>query len=217
MSYTNPIIISLDGNIGVGKSTLLTHIQQRFPDILVLPEPVDTWTSLKTEDGQNLLELFYKDKKRWSYTFQNAAILSRLRILKQALATAKPGQIILTERSVLTDRHVFAEMLYEQGLLNSLEWDLYNLWYNTFALDFPIAGIIHITTSVTTAAERIHLRARSGEASIDPTYLQALEHQHDKWIASTPLPVLAIDTETGTDRELTLDSIGQYVRNLRNL
>ena len=70
-------IISLDGNIGVGKTTLIEHIRKRFPDIVIVPEPVDMWTQLKDEKGRNLLELFYKDKQRWSFSFQQAAMLSR--------------------------------------------------------------------------------------------------------------------------------------------
>ena len=116
----SPCVISLDGNIGAGKSTLLEKIGTAFPHIKVVPEPVDTWTRLKNKEGRNLLELFYEDKRRWAYTFQNAAILSRLKTLKDALSEAGPGQIIVTERSVLTDRFVFAQMLRTKGRLTRL-------------------------------------------------------------------------------------------------
>jgi len=197
-------IISLDGNIGVGKTTLLDHIRNRFPDIIIVKEPVDTWTHLKDEQGTSLLELFYKDKKRYAFTFQQAAMLSRLLLLQKAVAEAKPGSLILTERSVLTDRHVFAQMLHAAGDLSKLEKDLYDQWYNAFAAQLPIAGIVYITTSVETAFERIQTRAREGEATISKEYLQALDTQHRAWLANTTGPKLEISTESGADLEGTL-------------
>ena len=204
-------IFSLDGNIGVGKSTLLKQIAQQFPEILIVQEPVDVWTALKNSDGQNLLELFYKDKQRYAYTFQNAAILSRLKLLKDAVASAKPGQIILTERSVLTDRCVFAEMLKDQGFLNGIEWQLYNTWFDTFATDLPMAGIVYITTPSEIAYERIQQRARDGEATIELSYLIDLAEQHSKWLSQTPLPVLRISTEEGVNPQETLTKLGEFL------
>ena len=94
MPSSKPVrIISLDGNIGVGKTTLLEHIRKRFPNVVIVPEPVDTWTRLKDEQGRNLLQLFYQDKRRWAFSFQQAAMLSRLLLLQKAVAEAAPGQI----------------------------------------------------------------------------------------------------------------------------
>ena len=197
-------IISLDGNIGVGKTTLLDHIQKRFPDVIIVKEPVDVWTHLKDEQGSSLLELFYKDKKRWSFSFQQAAMLSRLLLLQKAVAEAEPGSLILTERSVLTDRHVFAEMLYASGDLSKLEKDLYDQWYNAFAAQLPIAGIVYITTSVDTAFERIQTRGRDGEATISKEYLTTLDRQHRAWLANTTGPKLEISTESEANLEGTL-------------
>jgi len=214
IQYKGPRIVSLDGNIGAGKSTLLEKIGTTFPHIKVVHEPVDTWTRLKNADGRNLLELFYEDKKRWAYTFQNAAILSRLKMLKEAMGEALPGQIIITERSVLTDRFVFAQMLKDKGEIDPLEWDLYEMWYNTFSTDLPMAGIIYITTGVATSSERIRLRGRGGEEGIPEEYLQDLAKQHERWIAEqssgTNLPVLRISTEAGVPIELTMNQIREF-------
>lgn len=214
VQYRKPRIISLDGNIGAGKSTLLQKLGTAFPYIKVVPEPVDTWTRLKNMDGRNLLELFYEDKRRWAYTFQNAAILSRLKMLKEAVKEALPGQIIITERSVLTDRFVFAQMLKNKGEIDPLEWDLYEMWYNTFATELPMAGIIYITTGVATSAERIRLRGRGGEEGIPDAYLTDLADQHDLWLSETELPVLRISTETSIPIELTLSQIRGFLEEI---
>ena len=214
IQYRNPRIVSLDGNIGAGKSTLLQKLGTAFPYIKVVPEPVDTWTRLKNADGRNLLELFYEDKKRWAYTFQNAAILSRLKMIKEAVNNALPGQIIVTERSVLTDRFVFAQMLKDKGEIDTLEWDLYEMWYNTFATELPMSGIIYITTGVATSSERIRTRGRGGEEGIPDAYLKDLAAQHERWLADTDLPVLRISTETAIPIELTLSQIRGFLEQI---
>ena len=207
-------VISLDGNIGAGKSTLLEKIGTAFPHIKVVPEPVDTWTRLKNKEGRNLLELFYEDKRRWAYTFQNAAILSRLKTLKDALSEAGPGQIIVTERSVLTDRFVFAQMLKDKGEIDPLEWDLYEMWYNNFASDLPMAGVIYITTGVATSSERIKKRGRGGEEGIPDAYLKDLAAQHEVWLSGTNLPVLRISTEAGVPIEHTMNQVREFLEKI---
>ena len=157
------MIISLDGNIGAGKSTLLEEIGKRLP-IHVVNEPVAQWTSLQYE-GKNLLELFYQDKKRWAYTFQNCAILSRLKNIKDAVDAGH--KTIITERSILTDKYVFADMLQSTGDMNSLEWQLYESWFQIFGKEYPVNGIIYISTSSATSKDRIINRNRSGEENID--------------------------------------------------
>jgi deoxyadenosine/deoxycytidine kinase len=213
-----PILISLDGNIGAGKSTLLQHIEEHIPQVTVVKEPVGAWTSLKNQNGDNLLELFYRDTSRWCYTFQNCAILTRLmdtqRILKEWVPADGKLPIIITERSVLTDRHVFAEMLHREGKMDDLEWDLYMMWFNHFGKDLPVKGVIHLTTSAETSNERIHIRGRSGEERIPMEYLHKLQDQHKKWIAGSDLPVLDVSTEPGVPLEQTLDTIRGWILGL---
>lgn len=213
MSANTPIVISLDGNIGAGKSTLLARIRSAVPEWQVVDEPVDTWTSLKNAEGKNLLELFYEDKHRWAYTFQNCAILTRLKTLQSALATAT-APVLICERSVLTDRYVFAEMLRDDGDIDALEWTLYESWFNAFAKEFPIRGIIHLTTSPETSLKRIHVRNRHGEEGIPLDYLTALDRQHQKWLSETALPVLEISTEEGVDVDATIAAIRGFIADL---
>lgn len=210
-----PIIISLDGNIGAGKSTLLARIQSSIPEWHVVNEPVDTWTSLKNDEGKNLLELFYENKKRWSYTFQNCAILTRLKSLKHALKTTT-SDVIITERSVLTDRYVFAEMLRNSGDIDGLEWTLYESWFNIFSTEIPIHAIIHLTTSPETSEKRIHIRNRHGEEGIPIEYLKNLDTQHQKWIKETNLDVLEISTEDNVDVDTTIEQIKKFIDKLKS-
>jgi deoxyadenosine/deoxycytidine kinase len=215
----SPIIISLDGNIGAGKSTLLAEIRKHIHDVHLVDEPVGQWTALKNNEGENLLELFYKDKRRWAYTFQNCAILTRLKNIKDAVEsldpTLKHPQVIITERSVLTDKYVFAEMLRDAGLMDMLEWDLYDNWFNIFSKQYPVNGVIYLSTGSVTSKERIAIRNRHGEENIDLDYLDSLDRQHKKWIDNTNIPVLTLSTEPGESLETNLQKIRNFIDTLK--
>jgi deoxyadenosine/deoxycytidine kinase len=213
MNSTPPIIISLDGNIGSGKTTLLDNLQKVMPEAEILLEPVAEWLTLKNAEGKSLLELFYNDKRRWAYTFQNCAILTRLRATKKAMETTTK-KVIITERSVLTDRFIFAEMLRDSGDIDALEWQLYMNWFETFASNMPHAGIIYLSTGVGTSAGRIVKRGRHGEDHIPLDYLSALDDQHHKWISTTDLPVLQISTEEGASVDENVAKIRAFVDGL---
>ena len=155
LDMSDVVVISIDGNIGAGKSTLLEAVRTAMPEVEVVVEPVAEWENLKTADGKSLLAHFYDDSKRWGYTFQNCAILTRIIALKNAIKTTKK-RVIVTERSVMTDRYVFAEMNRDCGNINELEWDLYMKWFDNFAADLPVKGVIHVTTDVKTRCHRPH-------------------------------------------------------------
>jgi deoxycitidine kinase/deoxyguanosine kinase len=204
-------IYSVDGNIGAGKTTFLEAVRTAVPGINVILEPVGEWLRLKHSDGRSLLELFYADKKRWAYTFQNCAILTRLNATLEALRALPADAIILTERSVLTDRYVFADMLRASGDLDSLEWELYCKWFDAFAVSLPIEGIIYLSTDFGTAAQRIVKRARSGEERMSCDYLIELDAQHRRWVGSTKLPVLEICTDTPELMAASMTAVADFV------
>ena len=209
------LIISLDGNIGAGKSTLLAEIRRSIPNLHIVDEPVGQWTSLYHSSGKNLLELFYEDKKRWAYTFQNCAILTRLKNIQDAIdrldKTSTEMQIVLTERSVLTDKYVFAEMLRDSGDIDPLEWELYDSWFAAFSKHNPVNAIIYLSTSSATSQDRIKIRNRLGEDGISMDYLDALDRQHKKWIENTTIPVLTLSTEPGCSVDKNMDAIREFI------
>jgi deoxyadenosine/deoxycytidine kinase len=217
-AVTVPLLISLDGNIGAGKSTLLEALKTLLPEITVVQEPVADWVSLKNQAGDNLLELFYRDTARWCYTFQNCAILTRLIHTNDILDSWKPEEgklpVVITERSVLTDRYVFAEMLHREGKMDDLEWSLYMKWFNHYAKDLPVRGVIHVSTSANTSAARITKRGRSGEERIPLEYLQHLDAQHHTWLSDFHLPVLEVSTEADVPLEETVKKIRVWINRL---
>ena len=63
-----PRIVTIEGNIGAGKTTLINLLKEKYKNddrIVFLEEPVDTWEKI-TQDGKNILELFYENQQKYS-------------------------------------------------------------------------------------------------------------------------------------------------------
>ena len=179
-----PVVISIDGNIGAGKTTLFRELQSRFSNrknFVFLDEPVSTWQTICDENGVSLLELFYKDSNCWSFSFQMAAYISRLALLKEAHERT-PNAVIITERSLNTDRQVFAKMLYDQGKINKVDYQIYLKWFDTFVKDFPVRKMIYVKTDPKNCYSRIKVRAREGESVIPLDYLKSCHSYHEEMV-----------------------------------
>ena len=190
------IFITIEGNIGGGKSTMINLLRKQYPQYHIIDEPVDQWLSMKDNNGKSLLELFYEDKHRWGYTFQNAAYITRY--LNAFHALSQPitqDTIYISERGILTDRYVFATMLKNDGILNEIEWNLYTKWFDRFSSLITVHGIVYITTPSTICDERIKQRNRQGEDSIPQEYLSELEKYHEDWLTNVNIPVLRITSQ----------------------
>lgn len=78
MTDTQPRFISIEGNIGSGKSTILKIIRECFPQLVILDEPLAEWQKVGESGNINLLGLYYDQPERWGFTFQIYAFMSRL-------------------------------------------------------------------------------------------------------------------------------------------
>lgn len=185
------IIISIDGNIGSGKSTFLKELEKNANSLCLgeyaneyefvfLQEPVDQWVDIKNEENKSILSLFYEDQKQYSFAFQMMAYISRLDKLKKALEGEKK-KIILTERSVHTDKFVFAQMLYDDNLMKTVEYQIYNKWFHSFINEVSLCGILYVDVKPEICQARIQKRARDGE-TIPIQYLERCEDYHKRYI-----------------------------------
>lgn len=178
-----PRIISIDGNIGSGKSTLYKRLQEFYsnrPDICFVPEPVDTWSTIRDAEGVPILTNLYKDTKKYAFRFQMMAYISRLSLLRQRLQERK-HKIIISERCVQTDKNVFAQMLYDDGMIEHDEFTIYNKWFEQFIEDVNMFGIIYVHATPETCHTRVVKRGREGEV-IPLEYLRKCHNYHETWL-----------------------------------
>lgn len=203
-------IISIEGNIGSGKSTFVEQLKQTLKNdnICFLQEPVEQWNKIVDKDGINILEHYYKDNKRWAFSFQMMAYISRLSILKKAIESNY--DIIITERSLYTDKHVFCQMLYDNDLIEDIEFTIYNKWFEEFNILENIQ-YVYLKTDPEISYERVLKRSRSGE-TIPLSYLINCSHYHDTWL-SNEKDVLYINANV----ENTYENVSQWIQHIQDI
>lgn len=201
-----PIIISIEGNIGTGKSTLINKVQlyfnkmklhikdehiPRLVKIGYIAEPVDVWNSVSDDNGVTILEKYYENQKKYAFPFQMMAYISRLSIMREVIK--QDYDIIIMERSMFTDREVFAKMLYDDNKIEPIEYNIYMKWFNEFIGDFPNIWHIYIQAEPSVSAARVVKRGRQGE-TIPLSYLESCHAYHEKWLLGKQEgPVLLLD------------------------
>jgi deoxyadenosine/deoxycytidine kinase len=90
--------------------------------------------------------------------------------------------IIITERSLFTDKMVFAKMLYDSGKIEYVNYQIYLNWFDTFSKEFPIDKIIYVKADPEICHNRIHKRSRDGEDNIPFDYLSSCNEYHEKML-----------------------------------
>ena len=178
-------IISIEGNIGSGKTTIVEKLQEKLKydsSIVFLREPVDIWMSLKDENGENILEKFYNDPSKYAFTFQITAFVTRLSMIRNIIKENKDCNYIICERSLSADKHIFAKMLYDDGMIDDIHYKIYMKFYEEFSSDYELEKIIYIDADPDICKKRIHKRSRNGEEGITLDYLEKCKKYHDEWL-----------------------------------
>ncbi|XP_061585162.1 deoxyguanosine kinase, mitochondrial [Cololabis saira] len=214
--------VSIEGNIAVGKSTFAKLLQSACPHWEVVAEPVSKWQNIESKSSEgtdaapqttvsNLLQMMYQDPQRWSYTFQTYSCMSRLRTQLQPppghLLHSQTPPVQVYERSVYSDRYIFALNMFELGCINATEWAVYQDWHSLLVEKFghqvELEGIIYLRASPKKCMERLKRRGRSEEKEVKLDYLEKLHAQHERWLVEKSteihfeklkkIPVLELD------------------------
>ena len=179
------MLISIEGNIGTGKTTLINILNKKFGkknNVIFVDEPLQQWLNLKDSDGENILGKFYGDQHRWSYSFQMHAFITRS---KAILEQNTDDNVVIIERSVITDRNVFAYLLYESGKISEMEWKLYIEWFDWLTEHFSKITpdkFIYLKADPKISYQRMVNRTRDEEADIPIDYLNQVSEKHDQWL-----------------------------------
>lgn len=198
----------VEGNIGAGKSTFLRHMG-RYLNAQLVFEPTQLWCDV---NGENLLDAFYADGKRWAYTFQTYAFVTRTIEQKRLQAqNEKPFQLL--ERSIYADRYCFAKNAYELGLMSKLEWQMYQNWF-IWLTDYTEqpAGFIYLRADPEVCYDRLVGRGRCEEKGIQCDYISCLHNKHEDWLMHKKdvtdfmrsAPVLVLDCNESFESNIAL-------------
>ncbi len=176
--------IAVAGNIGVGKSTLVTLLCKQLK-----------WEPFYEPVGDNpYLVDFYADMASWSFHSQIFFLTRRLRSHHQL---AQHPTSVVQDRSVYEDAEIFAQNLYLQGHIKERDYEIYRELYETIVQILPPPDlVIYLRASVDTLMDRIVRRGRDYERTITPEYLQSLNDLYEEWISNFVLcPILAIPAD----------------------
>jgi deoxyadenosine/deoxycytidine kinase len=176
--------ITIAGNIGVGKSTLVALLSHKLG-----------WDQAMETVAENpYLVDFYSDMNRWGFHSQIFFLVRRLQQHYDLLQQSNP---VLQDRSVYEDAEIFARNLYHQGHLTERDWQSYYDLYQTMTRMLqPPDLVIYLRASTPTLRRRIAGRGREYERAIAEEYLDDLNDLYDQWAAGFTLsPVLTVDTD----------------------
>ena len=195
-------VITIDGNIGSGKSTILENLQKNHNQIVSF-EPIQEW--------EPYLENMYKNNIG-HFDFQLKVYLDR------AFIQAKSNSILYMERSPKFTYETFIKV-YKDNLTqqdNSILEYLYenvDHKYNKNVVE-PVI-YIYLQSSPTICYNRIKQRDRESEKTIDFNLIQLLHSKHeecyDNISTKEGLPTFKINVDDKTPPDIA-DLIINYVQ-----
>lgn len=195
-------IITIDGNIGAGKTTILNYIHANH-NIYVDLEPIDKW--------KPFLDDIYINKRKY-FNFQIRVWLDRSWIQEK-----DNNSTIVMERSPYFIRHTFNEYMAENLNINPQESHILNELYDKTDIIWKSNYYIYIRSSPSKCLERIIKRGRENEMNIDLDYLTDIHNLHEftyQKALEEGRNIICIDIEN-KDIEEIANEIISYIKTLK--
>lgn len=167
--------VCVEGNIGAGKSSCLEAVRKALPEVQVFKEPLDEWG--------DLLDAFYADATACALQFSLTVLLG--------FDVPFAQRTCVVERSPMTCRQVFTQLLLDDGTLSREAWDLFSAYHDV--LGWTPDAIVYIDTPVNTCLERVRCRGRACEAKLDVVQLRRIEYKYDMMLRGCSVPVVRVD------------------------
>jgi deoxyadenosine/deoxycytidine kinase len=164
--------IAVSGNIGSGKTTLAEKLARHY-----------NWTPLYESVEHNpYLRDFYDDMTRWAFHLQIYFLNSRFNQVRQIRESEK---IIVQDRTIYEDAHIFAANLHRSGNINDRDYQSYLDIYNSM-INFvqPPDLLIYLKADIPKLVHQIAKRNRDYEFNIKLEYLKNLNEHYEEWIGN---------------------------------
>ena len=170
--------ITIEGNIGAGKTSLATRLAEDFSGQLLLEEFATN----------PFLEDFYKQPQRYALATELSFLKDRYKQLQHTLT--------LNEHPLLVADYAFSKsLIFAQETLPKKEYTLYEeLFYLLFERMIKPDLYIYLHQHTDTLLKNIQKRGRSFETPISKTYLERIEQSYLSFLQHNPsLNTLFID------------------------
>jgi deoxyadenosine/deoxycytidine kinase len=198
--------VTIAGNIGVGKSTLVGILAEEF-----------SWQPYYELVAEHpYLDDYYADRERWGFHSQIWFLSQRY---EQHQEIADTPVSVCQDRSIYEDYEVFVKGLLEQGIFSHRDFRTYRRLFHALVRGVTAPTLlVYLRASIPTLLERINGRSRPYERAIPASYLEQLNRRYEEWLRRFELcPVLTIETDAldfahdiAARREV-VELIGQYL------
>lgn len=178
LSNLNYLVI--EGNIGVGKTSLVSKISNDFNAKPILERFADN----------PFLPKFYEDQKRYAFSLEMSFLADRYQQLHNDLS-----QLDLFNDFLVADYHIVKSLLFAQKTLSGDEFNLYRSLFYIVCKDMPKPDVyVYLYQDVAQLQENIAKRGRSYEQNISDEYLIKIQESYLEFLRTqTDFPVLIID------------------------
>ena len=165
-------LVIIEGNIGVGKTTL-SHKLTTLLDYKLFLEPTSK---------NPYLEKFYAEPKKYALKLQLWIFQQRMHIYIQAVKHIfETGQGVLLDRSVFSDK-VFADVGYADKNITPEGYAFYMNIRSRALKGLPIPHVtLYLDTDPEVCQQRIKTRGRNCEKGIPVSYLQSLHDAYQEF------------------------------------
>ena len=164
--------IAISGNIGAGKTSLTELLSKHYG-----------WEAHYEDVIDNpYLDDFYNHMERWSFNLQIYFLKSRF---EQLLKIKNINNVIVQDRTIYEDAHIFAPNLKSMGLMNQRDFKNYQGLFEL--MESQIQGpdlLIYLRSSIPNLVNKIHKRGREYENSISIDYLSRLNERYEAWTST---------------------------------
>ena len=164
--------IAISGNIGAGKTSLTELLSKHYG-----------WEAHYEDVIDNpYLDDFYNHMERWSFNLQIYFLKSRF---EQLLKIKNINNVIVQDRTIYEDAHIFAPNLKSMGLMNQRDFKNYQELFEL--MESQIQGpdlLIYLRSNIPNLVNKIHKRGREYENSISIDYLSRLNERYEAWTST---------------------------------
>jgi len=172
--------IAVEGNIGAGKTTLVSKIATDFNAKTVLERFADN----------PFLPKFYKDQNRYAFPLEMSFLADRYQQISDDLA-----QFDLFKDFIVADYHIFKSLIFAKVTLAEDEFRLYKTLFDIIYKEMPKPDLyIYLYQNTERLLQNIKRRGRSYEQEIPSSYLEKINNGYLDYIKTQKdLNVLIID------------------------
>ena len=175
--------IAVEGNIGVGKTTLARALSERL----------DADTMLEEFEHNSFLPLFYEDPRRYAFSLELSFLADRYEQFKRVFS-----QPSLFGGKVVSDYIFQKTLLFARNNLTEQEFHLYDRLASGLVGNMPNPDvIIYLHGSPQFLKKQIISRGRTYEQEISEDYLAELEKRYFAFMKQNKsLKFMVIDRES---------------------